>query len=356
MDTRNIIVIGASAGGFAVLRQLAADLPPNLPAALFIVWHMPPDAQGLLSQVLNRAHTLPAADAVDGEAIVLGRIYVAPPDHHLLLEPSRVRVTKGPKEHRFRPAVDPLFRSAALAYGPRVVGVVLSGALDDGTAGLQVIKRRGGTAVVQDPLDAEVPSMPHNAMRAVAVDYAVPGADLAALFVRLSQENVTALPEIAMDDDDKTRIEILIAAAENALEAGVMGLGSPTPYTCPDCHGVLLALRDGEQVRFRCHTGHAFSADSLLAAVAATTEDQLWSAVRSLDESILLLNHLGDHLAETQQTSLAAMYYQHAHAVGTQSQLVRQALSQHQLLSRERLQQLADTLQDHEGTPDDQFS
>ena len=113
MDTRNIIVIGASAGGFAVLRQLAADLPPNLPAALFIVWHMPPDAQGLLSQVLNRAHTLPAADAVDGEAIVLGRIYVAPPDHHLLLEPSRVRVTKGPKEHRFRPAVDPLFRSAA---------------------------------------------------------------------------------------------------------------------------------------------------------------------------------------------------------------------------------------------------
>ena len=121
MDTRNIIVIGASAGGFAVLRQLVADLPPNLPAALFIVWHMPPDGQGLLSQVLGRAHTLPTADAADGDAIVLGRMYVAPPDHHLLLDPGRVRVTKGPKEHRFRPAVDPLFRSAAIAYGPRVV-------------------------------------------------------------------------------------------------------------------------------------------------------------------------------------------------------------------------------------------
>lgn len=353
MDTRNIIVIGASAGGFAVLRQLVADLPPNLPAALFVVWHMPPDGQGLLSQVLGRAHTLPAADAVDGEAIVLGRIYVAPPDHHLLVEPGRVRVTKGPKEHRFRPAVDPLFRSAAIAYGSRVVGVVLSGALDDGTAGLQAIKRHGGTAVVQDLLDAEVPSMPHSAMRAVAVNYVVRAADLAALLVRLSQEPVAAPPEVAMDDDDKTRIEIRIAAAENALHAGVMQLGSPTPYTCPDCHGVLLALHDGEQVRFRCHTGHAFSADSLLAALTATTEDHLWNALRSLDENVLLLNHLGDHLAEAQQTNLAAMYYQHAQAANAQSQLVRQALSQHQLLSRERLQQQADALQANERTSND---
>lgn len=355
MNTRNIIVIGASAGGFSVLQRLVADLPPDLPAALFVVWHMPPDGQGLLSNVFNRAHTLHAADAVDGEPIALGRIYVAPPDHHLLVEPGCVRVTKGPKEHRFRPAVDPLFRSAAVAYGPRVVGVVLSGALDDGSAGLWAIKQHGGTAVVQDPLDAEVPSMPHNAMRTVAVDYAVPSADLAALLVHLSQESVPAPPEITMDDD-KTRIEIRIAAAENALEAGVMRLGSPTLYTCPDCHGVLLALRDGEQVRFRCHTGHAFSVDSLLAAVTATTEDQLWSAVRSLDENILLLNHLSDHLAEAQHPSLAAIYYQQANATKAQSQLVRQALAQHQLLSRERLQQQANVLQGDEGTPDDKSS
>ena len=159
-----------------------------------------------------------------------------------------------------------------------------------------------------------------------------------------------------MEDDNHTRIEIRIAAEENALEAGVMQLGLPTLYTCPDCHGVLLALRDGEQVRFRCHTGHAFSTDSLLAALNATTEEQLWSAVRSLDEKILLLNHLGDHLAEAQQTSLAAMYYQHAQAADAQSGLVRQALAQHQLLSRERLQQQVDALQDDVGTSHDESS
>lgn len=153
-----------------------------------------------------------------------------------------------------------------------------------------------------------------------------------------------------MEDDNRTRIEVRIAAQENALEAGVMQLGSPTIYTCPDCHGVLLALRDGEQVRFRCHTGHAFSADSLLAALTATTEDQLWNAVRSLDENVLLLNHLGDHLAEAQQTSLAALYYQQAQSASAQSRLVRQALVQHQQLSRERLQQQFDALQNDEGT------
>lgn len=350
MDTRNIIVIGASAGGFAVLKQLVAGLPANLPAALFVVWHLPPDGHGVLPDVLNQARTLPVAHAVDGESITLGHITIAPPDHHLLVEPGRVRVTKGPKEHRFRPAVDPLFRSAASAYGPRVIGVVLSGALDDGTAGLKTIKQCGGTAIVQDPRDAEVPSMPRNAMRAVAVDYVVPAADLAALLVRLSHENVTAPLEVAMHDDEKTAIEIRIAAEDNALQAGVMHLGALTPYTCPDCHGVLLALKEGSLLRFRCHTGHAFSADSLLAAVTATTENQLWNAVRSLDENILLLNHLGDHFAEANHPNLAAVYYQHANATNIQSQYVRQALAQHELLSHARLQQQADAFHDDEGT------
>lgn len=173
MDIPALIVIGASSGGFALFQQLVAELPPDLPAALCIVWHMPPDAQGLLPQALNRVGTLPTAPAVDGQALEAGRILVAPRDHHLLVERGAVRVTKGPKEHRFRPAIDPLFRSAAAAYGPRVIGVVLSGALDDGSAGLKTIKQRGGTAIVQDPLDAEVPSMPYNALRAVAMVWAL---------------------------------------------------------------------------------------------------------------------------------------------------------------------------------------
>lgn len=352
MNTPAIIVIGASSGGFALLQQLVAQLPPNLPAALCIVWHMPPDGQGLLPTVLSRAGRLPAVQAVDGQAIEVGRILVAPPDHHLLLERGAVRVTKGPKEHRFRPAIDPLFRSAAAAYGPRVIGVVLSGALDDGSAGLKAIKQRGGMAIVQDPLDAEVPSMPRNALRAVVADYVVPAADLAALLVRVSQERAAVAPEVVMDDDAQTAIEIRIAAAENALEAGVMQLGSPTPYTCPDCHGVLLAVNDSALLRFRCHTGHAFSPDSLLAAVSTTTEDQLWSALRGLDENILLLNHLGDHFAEANDPKLAAVYYQHATATSSQSQHIRQALGQHELLTPARLQQQADALDDQGATYD----
>ena len=171
MATRNIIVIGASAGGFDALKKLVGDLPEDLQASVFVVWHMSPDVRGVLPQVLNNANTICAAHACDNEPIEPNRIYVAPPDRHLLVENGRVRVTRGPKENRFRPAVDPLFRSAAHTYNNQVIGVVLSGALDDGTAGLWTIKHRGGVAVVQDPSDAEVPSMPENAMREVAVDH-----------------------------------------------------------------------------------------------------------------------------------------------------------------------------------------
>jgi two-component system chemotaxis response regulator CheB len=174
MEKTNIVVIGASAGGFEAIRALISSLPPDLDAAIFIVWHMSPDIRGVLPQVINRHKTIMASHAIDNEPIVYNRIYVAPPDRHLVIENGFVRVTRGPKENRFRPAVDPLFRSAAYTYGPRVIGIVLSGALDDGTAGLWTIKSRGGIAIVQDPADAEVPSMPENAIKAVDVDYLVP--------------------------------------------------------------------------------------------------------------------------------------------------------------------------------------
>src|SRR5687768_9980752 len=173
MQTRNIIVIGASAGGFDALKTLVSGLPPDLEASIFIVWHMAPDIRGVMPQVLNRINGIYAAHAYDNEAIKPNRIYVAPPDRHLLVEKDRVRVTRGPKENRFRPAVDPLFRSAAYAHKQQVIGVVLSGALDDGTAGLWTVKHCGGLAIVQEPLDAEVPSMPENALREVAADHVV---------------------------------------------------------------------------------------------------------------------------------------------------------------------------------------
>lgn len=337
MERGAIIVIGASTGGLPVLRQLVAGLPADLAAALFVVWHLPPEIDSVLPGVLSRAGALPAAHPRDGEVIAAGRIYVAPPDRHLLVERGRVRVTRGPKENRFRPAVDPLFRSAAFAYGPRVIGVVLSGALDDGSAGLRSVRRRGGTAVVQDPDEAEAPGMPRSALRATAVDHIVPAAKLAALLARLSREQLTNPPEGAMAEDAQAAIEIRIAAGEAPLEAGVMQLGAPSPFTCPDCRGVLLAIADGDTRRYRCHAGHAFSADSLLAAITGGNEEQLWSAVRSLEEAQLLLTHLGDHFADANQPTLAAVYYQHAGAAKAQADLVRKALGLHAPLSVEGL-------------------
>jgi len=187
-------------------------------------------------------------------------------------------VTRGPKENRFRPALDPLFRSAAYNYGPRSIGVVLSGALDDGTSGLWTIKHRGGLAVVQDPNDADISSMPENAIREVDVDHIVPVADMPELLVRLSSQEVPERAEGAMQDsseDKRTRLEIRIAAEDNALEAGVMEWGELSPFTCPDCSGVLSKIKDGNRPRFRCHTGHAFSSDSLLAALTETIEESL---------------------------------------------------------------------------------
>src|ERR1044071_4813241 len=187
MPKRDIIVIGASSGGIEALRVLVGDLPKDFAASIFRVVHMGPGSPGILHQILNRAGNVKAIDPSDGQEIQPGRIYVAPPDRHLILEPGKICLSRGPKENRFRPAFDPLFRSAAQVYGPRVIGVILSGGLDDGTAGLWTLKQLGGTAVVQDPEDALVDSMPLNASRYVSVDYEVPLKDMASLLVQLAQ-------------------------------------------------------------------------------------------------------------------------------------------------------------------------
>ncbi len=334
-------MVGASAGGFHAMQQLIAGLPSNLDASIFIVWHVAPYVKSILPQLLNKSHKLYAAHAIDKEPIVPGRIYVAPPDYHLLLEQGMVQVTKGPKENRFRPAVDPLFRSAAYEYGSQVIGIILSGALDDGTAGLWTVKNRGGIAIVQDPEDAEVRSMPENAAQAVEIDYKIAAADMGALLVRLCNEPVEPTNTMAMNNDKKTKVEIEIALQGNALEKGVMDLGEFSPYACPECHGVLTALKEGGRMRFRCHTGHAFSADSLLATITEKIEDSLWGAIRGVEESIILMNHLGDHFAESNNTHLAATYFKKAKDAEDRVQLVRKAVFVHEQLSSDSIRQQA---------------
>jgi two-component system chemotaxis response regulator CheB len=260
---KRLVTIGASAGGIEALRELVGALPIAFPSPIAIVLHSSPHSPGLLHDILSRSGRLPAINPRSGERLRGGRIYVAPPDVHLLIEPGRVRLTKGPRENRFRPAIDPLFRSAAQVYGPAAIGVILTGNLDDGTAGLWAIKRLGGTAVVQDPDDALFPSMPEHALRAVAVDHRVPLREIAPLLVQLTAEPVADTREAAQPRH--VEIEVEIAREQDPLRAGVEGLGAPSAIACPECHGVLREWNEEGRLRFRCHTGHAYSAGSLLA-------------------------------------------------------------------------------------------
>lgn len=331
----DIVVVGASAGGLRALETLVSQLPPDFPATIFIVWHISPDYPSLLPQILARAASLPVDHAIDKEPIQMGRIYVAPPDHHLLVEPGVVRLSRGPRENRFRPAVDVLFRSAARSYGARVIGVVLTGSLDDGAAGLYAVKERGGIAVVQDPTDALHPSMPRAAMKAVAVDHCLPVSQIGALLVHLVSKAIPAQEEKPVSE--KLDIEVGVAQEDNALELGIMKLGDLSPFTCPECHGVLLQLKEGNLLRFRCHTGHAYSLNALLSEVTQSIEETLWDGIRTIEASELLMTHTAKHLREMNEHEAADLLMQKAEDAKRRASLVRQAVMSNEILSQDNL-------------------
>jgi two-component system, chemotaxis family, protein-glutamate methylesterase/glutaminase len=286
MSTFPIVAIGASAGGLDALTRLVAQLPAKFPAAVFIVHHMSADADGeALLGALNESGQLACTFARDGEVYERGHIYLAPPDHHLMLSSRELRVTKGARENRSRPAIDPLFRSAAVAHGNRVIGVVLTGCLDDGTSGLSAIQRCGGTCVVQDPADAAYPDMPANAMAHVKADHCVPLAQMGALLTELTHRKVGERKPVPED------IAIEAKIAERVLSdlASVEAVGDQVPFNCPNCSGVLWEIAHDEPMRFRCHTGHAFTAPVLLAEQTSKVEETLWVALRMLEERRNLL-------------------------------------------------------------------
>ncbi|HEX7795749.1 MAG TPA: chemotaxis protein CheB [Vicinamibacterales bacterium] len=289
-SANQIVVIGASSGGLDAVREVAGGLPHEFAAPICVVIHTSADSPGVIPQIVGRATSMVTVGLRRAEKLERGKMYFAPPDCHLIVEPGRVRATKGPKENRFRPAIDPLFRTAAQAFGPGAIGVILTGNLDDGTAGLAAIKRLGGRAIVQDPRDALFPGMPQSAMAHVAVDYCVPLEQIAPLLVDLTERPVTAAPPIPFPRELET--EVRIAKQENPIEAGLEHIGKPSRFACPDCHGVLLQIADDDRVRFRCHTGHGFSIDSLLAAYSDQAEGSLWTAIRSLEEAALFLDVL----------------------------------------------------------------
>lgn len=288
---RDVVVIGASAGGVRALRELVSALPPKFGAAVFIVLHIGAHSS-TLPDILGHASPSPVTHAVDGESFEPGRIYVAPPDHHLLLEAGRMRVTRGPKEHHTRPAVDPLFRSAALSLGSRVIGVLLTGRLDDGTAGLQAIKACGGLVLVQDPDEAEEPGMPQSALRHVVVDHCLP---LGSMAMRLAELVGTAAPRPAPAPRQMELEHAMTLGLQNGVEAmsELEAIASPTTLVCPECSGSLWEVKGTDPSRYRCHTGHAFSLRTLQMAQEESTEQALWSAIRALHERQMLLHQTG---------------------------------------------------------------
>lgn len=289
--TRDINVIGASAGGIDALQRLVSLLPPDYAGALFVVQHLSPEAGSELPAILNRYGPPPAVRAEDGMPIEQSRIHVAPPDHHLLLERDVMRVVRGPRENRHRPAIDPLFRSAAWAYGPRVVGVVLTGYLDDGTAGLWAIKSCGGTTIVQEPEDAQYPDMPVNALMHNRIDYRLRLHEIPALLVRLAQEQIDGAPHLTPPPGLKDEIEF---TKMNRDVNTAQRLGALSPFTCPTCRGALWELEEGGHLRYRCHTGHAFSHASLLIDQSLAIEEGLYTALRAVEEKANALRRLAE--------------------------------------------------------------
>ncbi len=323
MAKRNIVVIGTSAGGVYALKDLAAALPPDFSAAIFVVLHLSPYSPSLLPQILNNAGPLEATQAIDGERIRGGHIYIAPPDHHLMVERDQVIVKKGPKENRFRPSIDALFRSAAYSYGSRVIGVVLTGLLDDGTSGMWSVKRLGGLGIVQQPDDALYASMPDSVLQHVDVDYSVPLTELAPLLCQLTEETVIDEHDLPEKELDLMATEVNIAAQDNAFEMGILSMGTLTPLTCPECSGALVSIQEGKLIRYRCHTGHAYTASALLAEVTKSVEENFWKAVRSLEETVILLEQSGKQFKEGGNPAAAEEFFQKARETRERAAITR---------------------------------
>jgi len=327
MPNRDIIVIGASAGGVQALSALVAELPAGLPAAVFIVLHIPADVPSLLPSILLRGSRLPVAHALNGEQIEPGRIYVAPPDHHLLIERNRAKLIHGPKENLHRPSIDALFRSAARWAGPRVIGVVLTGARDDGTTGMRAIKQRGGIAIIQDPSEASFPSMPLSVMQDIKVDYSLRLKEIAPLLNKLSHEPAEEEGRYPVPDEIEIEARITEQDMESSeLIASVEKLGRISKLTCPDCHGALWEMHDDQLLRYRCHVGHAFSAESLNEGQSQMLEVALWSAVRALEEKMILARRIVERARKSNHHRAVELFETRAREAEEHSSVLRQVL------------------------------
>ncbi|MFL6195333.1 MAG: chemotaxis protein CheB [Thermoanaerobaculia bacterium] len=321
MGNRDIIVLGSSAGGVQALRRVIGDLPKDLPAAVFVVQHIAPFGKSAMPAILSRCSAMEARHPKDGEPIRHGTIYVAPPDYHLLIEDGAVRLSRAPTENGHRPAVDVLFRSAADRYGPRVIGVVLTGNLDDGTAGLAAVKRKGGLALVQDPDEADYSGMPTSAMENVDVDHVLRLERIGPMLDRLCREAVDPPADPPAGDQGSPDRKEKLERGEDR-EAG----GSPSEFTCPECGGALWESHENALVHFRCRTGHAYAPESLLAKQEESLEASMWAAVRALEENAAFARRMERWMTKRESTAGQTRYSQRAREAESHAEALRKLL------------------------------
>jgi two-component system, chemotaxis family, protein-glutamate methylesterase/glutaminase len=315
MAPSRVVGVGASAGGVDALIQIVGALPGDLPAAICVVLHVPATGRSVLADILGRATSLLVSTAADGEPVAASRIYVAPPDRHLTVANGRLRLDRGPRENGVRPAVDPMLRSLAAAYGENAVAVILSGALGDGSAGALAVKQAGGAVVIQDPNDATVPSMPESALHAAGeVDAVLTAREIGPAISRLAGPGPTTRDDVLMPGADPPR------QGEPERPSG-----APSAFTCPECHGSLWTVSEGELVRYRCRVGHAFSEDSMIVEQGSAVETALWSALEALEERAEFLNRVAERHGE-RRPRLHDRFTSAAADAEERAELIRRAL------------------------------
>ena len=335
------IVIGASAGGLEVLKKLFSRLPADLPVPVFVAMHVAAYQHSYLPEILTHVGPLRAIHPRDGTRIESGMVYVAPPDHHLLIDDGYMAVKRGPKENGFRPSTDALFRSAAYSHGPGTIGVVLSGALHDGASGLWSIKRLGGIAIVQDPFEAEYASMPRSALEYVEADYKVRSTESGSLLARLVQEQ--SVEEARMGTkkekgvEQRIATEVQIAAGSNVSQKNILELGELTPFAYPECHGALVRIKEGKLSRYRCHTGHGFNEAALLEGIMQSTGEMIWQVARGLQEGQMRLEHMARHMQDAGEQERAEQVFAKARDLGRRATHFAEAAREHESLSSDNI-------------------
>ncbi len=322
MQNRDIVVIGGSSGATAPLKTILGQLPEDLPASVFVVLHIPARSIGILTTVASAATRLPVRQAEDRLPIERGHVYIAAPDRHMIVQDGIIRLGRGPRENMSRPAIDPLFRSAAVAYGPRVIGIVLSGFLNDGASGLNAVKRCGGLAIVQDPLDSIADEMPRSALEATTADLCVPSARLGDVLSDLVRE--TAGPILPIPPG--LALEIDIAAGERIGSDGTGRIADPAALTCPGCGGVMSQIREGFPLRFRCQVGHAYTAEALGSQQESRVDEAMRVALRIIEERAELVSRMADDGRRSGRRAVAEMYDDRAREYREQADTVREAV------------------------------